>query len=85
MKASGYTQNLTDQNNATLAKQLQSSDAIQRGNDAAAVNDMKTRQTIGTQRADMGASGVNVDSGSAAARANQHCGRWSSGFAQHPK
>jgi hypothetical protein len=51
--------------NASLADQ-QANDAIARGKDAAGQSAQNTRGFLGTQRAALGASGVEVDSGSAA-------------------
>jgi hypothetical protein len=53
------------ENNATLAKQQSKLD-IQSGEIAAVDQGLKTKATIGSQKAQQGASGIDVNSGSAA-------------------
>lgn len=53
-----------DRNNAAAAE-WQATDAVQRGNAAAADQRRKGQQTLGTQRAAMAAAGLDISSGSA--------------------
>lgn len=59
-----YKQQVANQN-AALAT-IQSQDALNRGEYSANQSNIKTKQLIGQQRADMAAQGVDVNSGSAA-------------------
>lgn len=65
MQAKGNYQSMVANSNAALSA-VQSQDALNRGESAANESDLKTKQTIGDQRAAMGASGVDVNSGSSA-------------------
>lgn len=65
MRAQGKYQSTVAESNARLAD-IQSQDAIDRGNQAANKNTDKTRQLIGSQRASLAAQGIDVNSGSAA-------------------
>lgn len=60
----GYQKTVSDINAGMATTQAQ--DAITRGDIAANTANMKTRQVVGSQRANMAAQGIDVNSGSAA-------------------
>lgn len=63
-KAAYAAQGQINENNAQIA-QWQSEDALARGDRAASNSRMRTKQTIGTQRARLAANGVDLAKGSA--------------------